>query len=145
MLCHAPALEAGIALPPRHFSRLCTWAHGQPPRPQLLPPRTRALADEPAFIARFGTSKAAHMLAAVAPTPLALGQEAIEAHARSLIAAASSEAFPPEHFYIFDLGAVYERWRVWTTSLPRVTPYYAGALFALLNIPRVRRRRSARL
>ena len=98
-----------------------------PPRRalQLLPPRTRALADEPAFIARFGTSKAAHMLAAVAPTPLPLGKEAIEAHARSPIAAASSEAFPPEHFYIFDLGAVYERWRVWTTSLPRVTSYYA--------------------
>jgi hypothetical protein len=67
------------------------------------------------------------MLAAVNPTPLPATPDAIETFARSLIAASASEAFPPEHFYIFDLGAVYERWRVWTTSLPRVTPYYAGA------------------
>ena len=67
------------------------------------------------------------MLAAVAPTPLPSSEGAVEAYARSLIRAAASETFPPEHFYIFDLGAVYERWRVWTTSLPRVTPYYAGA------------------
>ena len=97
------------------------------PAPQLLPPRAPGGADDPAFIARFGTSKAAQMLAAVNPTPLPLAEDAIETHARALIKAAASEAFPPEHFYIFDLGAVYERWRVWTTSLPRVTPYYAGA------------------
>ena len=67
------------------------------------------------------------MLAAVSPTPLENGDTAIEAFALAQIEAAASDAFPPEHFYVFDLGAVYERWRVWTTSLPRVTPYYAGA------------------
>ncbi len=55
----------------------------------------------------------------------------MDAYARNVIARAGDDA--PEHFYVFDLGAVLERWRVWTTSLPRVTPFYAGA-----------RRRSAR-
>ncbi len=50
----------------------------------------------------------------------------MEAFARRIIAQSTDDEH--EHFYVFDLGAVLERWRVWTTSLPRVTPYYAGAL-----------------
>lgn len=57
-------------------------------------------------------------------TPIASGPDAIDAFARNIIARARDA--PPEHFYVFDLGAVLERWRVWTTSLPRVTPHYAG-------------------
>ena len=65
------------------------------------------------------------MLAGVNATPIGSGEGAVDAFARSVIARAGDAA--PEHFYIFDLGAVLERWRVWTTSLPRVTPHYAGA------------------
>jgi ornithine decarboxylase len=79
-----------------------------------------------AFAAKFGTSKAAALLAAVNAAPIGAGAEAVDAYARGIIARAGDDA--PEHFYVFDLGAVLERWRVWTTSLPRVTPYYAGAL-----------------
>ena len=47
----------------------------------------------------------------------------VDAFARRVIAAAGDAG--PEHFYVFDLGAVLERWRVWTASLPRVQPFYA--------------------
>lgn len=65
------------------------------------------------------------MLAGVHAAPIGAGQAAVDAYARSLLARAGDEA--PEHFYVFDLGAVLERWRVWTTALPRVVPHYAGA------------------
>jgi ornithine decarboxylase len=111
-------------------------------RPSLLrhtprPPQQPKLPA--AFAARFGTSKAASLLAGVHATPLRAGGDAIDAHARAIIAAAGDGLFSPEHFYVFDLGAVLERWRVWTTSLPRVTPYYAvkcnpdPAMLALLG------------
>ena len=45
----------------------------------------------------------------------------VDAFARGVMAGADV----PEHFYVFDLGAVLERWRVWTSSLPRVQPFYA--------------------
>jgi hypothetical protein len=80
-----------------------------------------------AFASRFGNSKAASMLAGVHATPLRGGADAIDEHARRIIVAAGNGIFSPEHFYIFDLSAVLERWRVWTTALPRVTPFYAGA------------------
>ncbi len=81
-----------------------------------------------AFASRFGTSQAASLLASVHATPLRGDAGAIDAYARGIIAAAAGAGiFSPEHFYVFDLSAVLERWRVWTTALPRVTPFYAGA------------------
>ena len=52
---------------------------------------------------------------------LAGSMPAIDAVARRVIAAGDA----PEHFYVFDLGAVLERWSVWTAALPRVQPHYA--------------------
>lgn len=88
------------------------------PLPQKPAPKLSA-----AFVSKFGSSKAASLLAGVNATPIGHGEACVDAYARDIIAAAG--ASPPEHFYIFDLGAVLERWRVWTTSLPRVTPHYA--------------------
>jgi ornithine decarboxylase len=78
-----------------------------------------------AFASKFGNSKAAALLASFNAVPIGAGSAAVDAFARNVIARAGADA--PEHFYVFDLGAVLERLNVWTTSLPRVTPYYAGA------------------
>lgn len=90
------------------------------PRP---PQKPKPLAAS--FVARFGASKAATVLAGYNAVPLGAGEGCVEAHARALIRDAGADG--PEHFYVFDLGAVLDRLRVWTTSLPRVTPHYAGA------------------
>jgi ornithine decarboxylase len=94
---------------------LTTASAHAPQKPQL----------SPAFVSKFGDSKAAAVLAAVQAVPIGAGAPAVDAFARDVIARAGDN--PPEHFYVFDLGAVLERWTVWTTSLPRVTPHYAGA------------------
>jgi ornithine decarboxylase len=87
-------------------------------------PEMASFCKEPTpFAAKFGTSVASAALARVNAVPIAAGPDAIDEYARAVIADAGADA--PEHFYVFDLGAVLERWRVWTTSLPRVTPYYA--------------------
>ena len=76
-----------------------------------------------AFASKFGTSKAAHVLSGVKAVSIGAGSAGVDAYARALIAQSGDAC--PEHFYVFDLSAVLERWRVWTTSLPRVVPHYA--------------------
>jgi len=63
------------------------------------------------------------VLASFNPTPISTGATAVDAYARDVIAKQGDSV--PEHFYVFDLGAVLERWRIWTTNLPRVVPHYA--------------------
>jgi len=122
--CGSPrALRRRLPPPGRTAAHALTTLRAFSSQPQ--PPRAPGGADDPAFVARFGTSKAAAMLAAVAATPLQSGEDALHAFACAQIHADAAQQFPPEHFYTFDLGLVMERWRVWTTALPRVKPYYA--------------------
>jgi ornithine decarboxylase len=95
-----------------------TVADTAPPAPTPQKPKLSA-----AFASKFGTSKAAAVLASFNAVPIPAGQAAVDAYARDVITKAGDSV--PEHFYVFDLGAVLERWRTWTTSLPRVVPHYA--------------------
>ena len=63
----------------------------------------------------------ANVLKRVGAARLGSAPGAIDSFARSVIAGADV----PEHFYVFDLAAVLDRWRVWSASLPRVQPFYA--------------------
>jgi len=113
-----------------------------PPPALLTPLSSTCSAQKPrlsaAFASQFGTSKAASILASLHATPLGSGPGEVDAFARRVIAQ-GGENPEHEHFYVFDLGAVLERWRVWTTSLPRVVPHYAvkcnpdPAMLALLG------------
>ena len=128
------AAVAGTALGRlvRSLGRLpsCRAVHQTFVRPWITDTRPAARAPQKpkraALATKFGTSKAAALLASYNATPIGAGSAAVDAFARNVIARAGADA--PEHFYVFDLGAVMERLNVWTTSLPRVTPYYAGAL-----------------
>lgn len=127
--------DAAVSAPPGGWigragrSAAACPVHRSLPRPSFL---TRFLASRApqkpkrsAIATKFGTSKAAALLASFNAAPIGAGSAAVDAFARNVIARAGADA--PEHFYVFDLGAVMERLNVWTTSLPRVTPYYAGA------------------